>query len=224
MSNIFIPIDSSDLRKAIPEGEDIIYSTLCKGEGEAMFENKKWSWNSHLLMTQKGMYFTIPLNARFSKKQIAKLNPKLEVFAPWYNIGNVVTADYMAVENPGKVAKMAMKYAAKQQKDAMIAVGGIENGKEIDFYTKLYVIRDPNFETEEKYYERIAQLKEFIDNYKVPIKLDIAKYLYTKFDENPKYKFKEFKNDNKYSDLDRLFFEIIKTDWKKGNGPGASLS
>ncbi|MFX0075672.1 MAG: hypothetical protein ACFE96_09530, partial [Candidatus Hermodarchaeota archaeon] len=171
----------------------------------------------------KGMYFTIPLNARYSKKQIKKLDPKLEVFAPWYNIGNVATVKDKTDGEQGRFVKMLLKYGANQQKEAMITVAGIDTGSGVDLYTTLYVIRDPNFETQEKYYERIAELKKFIDGFKMPSKVEIAKHLYTKFDENPKYKFKEFKEESKYPDLDRLIFEVIKSDWKKGNGPGASL-
>lgn len=220
MSNIFIPIDSSDLSKVIPEGEDIIYSSLCKGEGTAIADNKKYFWNSHLLMTNRGIYFTIPLNARYSKKQITKLDPKLEVFAPWYNISKIVSIKDM--EGKGsKLVKMAIKLALKEHKEVSISVSGLETGGGLGFFCTLFLMRDPNFETEEKYNQRISEIKGLTDPIRKPIRLEIAKNLHKKFDQNPKYNIKEFKEE--LGDFDGIIFSVIKKDWKKGKPPGTSL-
>ncbi|MFW9936389.1 MAG: hypothetical protein ACFFD5_01990 [Candidatus Thorarchaeota archaeon] len=220
MSNIYVPIDSSDLSKSIPEGEDIIYSSLCKGEGTSVADNKKHFWNTHLLMTNKGLYFKIPLDARYSKKQIAKLDPKLEVFAPWYNISSIVSLKDLE-DKGGKLAKMAIKLAIKEHKEVTIHIAGLETGSGIGFYCTLFLMRDPNFETEEKYNQRIYEIKELTDPIRKPIRLEIAKKLHQKFDENPKYNIKEFKNE--YPDFDNIIFSVIKKDWKKGKAPGTSL-
>jgi hypothetical protein len=220
VSNIYIPIDSSDLSKVIPEGEDIIYSSLCKGEGTYIANNKNYFWNSHLLMTNRGLYFIIPLNARFSKKQIAKLDPKVEVFVPWYNVSNIVSLKDLE-EKGGKLAKMAINLAIKAHKEVAIHVTGLETGGGISFYCTLYLSRDPNFETEEKYNQRIYEIKELINPIRVPLRLEIAKNLHKRFDQNPKYNIKEFKSE--FGDFSGIIFSVIKKDWKKGKPPGTSL-
>ena len=75
MSDEFIPIDSSNLPDIIPEHEDILYSTLCKGtfEKDSILRKK---WKTHLLMTYSGLFFLIP------EKNI----PPRMVFYPWHKI------------------------------------------------------------------------------------------------------------------------------------------
>ena len=222
MSNIYVPIDSSDLSKAIPEGEDIIYSSLCRGEGSFVSFDKKFYWDSHLLMTKKGLYFFVPLDARFSKKQIAKLDPKPEVFIPWHNVSNVVAIGDLG-ERGGFIAKKAVKFAEKAGKFSMIVVTGVETGADNDLFRSctLFLKRDPNFETEETFIQRNKEIKQLIDPMRVSIRLEIAKNLYQKFDQNPKYKVKEFKEEFGY--FSGIIFDLIKKDWKKGNAPGTSL-
>jgi hypothetical protein len=62
MSDIFVPIDHTDLKEVIPPGENITYSTLCNvvekgGVGPTSYKKK---YKSHVLVTNKGIAFTIP--------------------------------------------------------------------------------------------------------------------------------------------------------------------
>ncbi|MBA7657324.1 hypothetical protein ES703_65261 [subsurface metagenome] len=61
MSNIYIPIDYSDVASIIPEGEDILYSTLChvKERGGVGPTRYKKTYNSHVVLTTNGIAFEV---------------------------------------------------------------------------------------------------------------------------------------------------------------------
>ncbi|MBN1468555.1 MAG: hypothetical protein JW924_07500 [Fusobacteriaceae bacterium] len=76
--HIYVPINLSDLSKAIPEGEDIIYSTLADVHfisGNREYISKK----THLLMTKKGFVY-------YSLRK--KKNPE-PVYIKWWEIQGV---------------------------------------------------------------------------------------------------------------------------------------
>jgi len=81
MTDIYVPIDYSNLKAVIPPGEDIIYSTLCKAKksstGMAGVTTTKWI--SHVLMTPKGIAFMEPRR---------KKSMKLKYF-DWYKIRRI---------------------------------------------------------------------------------------------------------------------------------------
>ena len=58
MSDLYLPINYSNLSKLIPEGEDIIYSTLC--EVKFFLGTYKHTWKSHVLITPNYVAFTHP--------------------------------------------------------------------------------------------------------------------------------------------------------------------
>lgn len=62
MSHIYIPIDYSDVREAIPPGEDIIYSTLMKGTFS--YGRTTETFLSHALITPNGFAWTYPKKRR----------------------------------------------------------------------------------------------------------------------------------------------------------------
>lgn len=61
MSNIYVPIDYSEVANEIPEGEDILYSTLCHttergGSGPTRY---KKNYTSHVVLTTNGIAFEV---------------------------------------------------------------------------------------------------------------------------------------------------------------------
>lgn len=62
MTDIHVPIDYSELKTVIPEGEDILYSTSCQANlsGAAY----RQSWPSHILLTQNYMAYTQPVKRK----------------------------------------------------------------------------------------------------------------------------------------------------------------
>ncbi len=56
MTDIYVPIDYTNLNSVIPPGEDIIYSTLCKVTQTLVAGELKWE--SHVLMTTKGFAYS----------------------------------------------------------------------------------------------------------------------------------------------------------------------
>lgn len=69
MAEIFVPINYSDVKDIIPLGEDIIYSTLCKA---VYVGDNPWTryWKTHLLITEKGIAFSIPGKKREDPPQL----------------------------------------------------------------------------------------------------------------------------------------------------------
>ncbi|MFW9818806.1 MAG: hypothetical protein ACFFE5_04285 [Candidatus Thorarchaeota archaeon] len=72
ISDIYVPIDYSDLKSIIPPGEDIIYSTLCKGIASVphKYDARKkiiTKWATHILITPNGIAWNKP--NYYTKKQ-----------------------------------------------------------------------------------------------------------------------------------------------------------
>ncbi len=62
MSNIYVPIDYSEVSGVIPGGEDILYSTLCHIKERGGFAGStayKKTYNSHMVLTNNGIAFEI---------------------------------------------------------------------------------------------------------------------------------------------------------------------
>ncbi len=81
MKEIYVPINISNLREILPPSEEIIYSTLCKisfSVSDSYWTPKstthiteKYEYNSHLLITQKGLaYYYKPLNTAAYKSSV----------------------------------------------------------------------------------------------------------------------------------------------------------
>lgn len=87
MSDIYVPIDFSDIKNKIPPGEDIIYSTLCKGFTSQTVgtKTKTWRWISHVLMTPNGVAYTFP---NMKKKKA----PPLQIYSVWDEIHSIASA------------------------------------------------------------------------------------------------------------------------------------
>ena len=58
ISNLYIPIDFSNLPSVIPQGGNILYSTLCYAEKT---QPEKKEWNCHFLISDLGIGFTGPI-------------------------------------------------------------------------------------------------------------------------------------------------------------------
>ncbi len=59
MSNIFIPIEYSNVSEVVPKGDDILYSTLCEMYKLQVGGSHK-KWESQVLLTQSGCAFNGP--------------------------------------------------------------------------------------------------------------------------------------------------------------------
>lgn len=80
MAEIYVPIDFSDICKSIPHGEDIIYSTLCQGFATGGRVNT-FKWISHVLMTAKGVAYTVPMSGTL-----------IQVYQHWEKIFGIVSS------------------------------------------------------------------------------------------------------------------------------------
>lgn len=68
MAEIYVPIDYSNVKDIIPLGEDVIYSTL----SNALYVGDKpwWNWKTHLLITEKGIAFSVPAKKKKDPPQL----------------------------------------------------------------------------------------------------------------------------------------------------------
>ena len=57
---VYVPIDNSDLKSIIPDTDDLLYSTECKGIYTIPGGNRTLivKWNTHVLLTSGGMAYT----------------------------------------------------------------------------------------------------------------------------------------------------------------------
>lgn len=91
MSNLYVPIDYSQLSEVIPEGEDILYSTLSSAQLiNAM--GGKTNWDTHILITKSGFAAFSRVEKYLTKKGKARYNlikkkKKIATFYPWKGSG-----------------------------------------------------------------------------------------------------------------------------------------
>ena len=85
ISNIYIPIEYSNLPKIISEDDEILYSTLCNAEWQT--GSLKASYKTHLIVTKKGIAYTAPLEYEGKKqtKDFFETNKELNFFT-WAKI------------------------------------------------------------------------------------------------------------------------------------------
>ncbi len=82
---IYVPLESTNLRQAIPSGDKILYSTMCSAQimGQLSFTGTKYTqsvshFQSHVILTTGGVAFTIP-----GEKDV-----DLQYF-PWHEVTNL---------------------------------------------------------------------------------------------------------------------------------------
>ena len=91
MSNIFVPIDSSNLSELIPEGDDIKYSTFCNVK--AIAGNVTIKWKSYVLATKSGIAIQNKLEPSKEKGKYIKYKARkkkdglIAQFIPWEDFG-----------------------------------------------------------------------------------------------------------------------------------------
>lgn len=91
MSNILIPINSSSLSELIPEGDDILYSTLCSVK--ALAGNVTIKWQTHVLATKSGFASQTKLEPKKEKGKFIKYRARkkkeglITQFLPWEEFG-----------------------------------------------------------------------------------------------------------------------------------------
>lgn len=90
MSNLYVPIDYSQLSEVIPEGEDILYSTLGFAQLISAMGGKI-KWNTHILITKSGFAAFSRVEKYLTKKgkekyNIIKKKKTIATFYPWHEL------------------------------------------------------------------------------------------------------------------------------------------
>jgi len=108
MSDIYIPIDYSNAREKIPSGEDIIYSTLMKvSSGTPAYKRK---WISHVLMTTKGIVYTMPQRKNTTVGIYHSWKGIYGIFRKQFQIGGTY---FKLVRDPNSESKESFKMRSK---------------------------------------------------------------------------------------------------------------
>jgi len=134
MSDIYVPIDTTEVRNVLPEGEEIIYSTLCSGYytlRSATTKPQTMWFDSHLLITEKSFAYTIGISGE-AILYYRPLNQMLAVRGRKFRLKAAI----------GK--STILKYAYGKEKYR-------------DYYFKL--VRDKSVEAKEKFKERAAEFE-----------------------------------------------------------------
>ncbi len=109
MPDIYIPIDSSNAKEKIPPGEDIVYSTLMKvTSGPGSYKSK---WTSHVLMTTRGIAYTIPMGRKATIVKYEKWNGIYGIMRKNFQIGGT---HFKLVRDPNYESKESFKIRVKQ--------------------------------------------------------------------------------------------------------------
>jgi len=83
--NFYVPIDFSEVREAIPVGEDVIYSCLFTVNTHGLtgpFKEKSRKFQSHVLFTKNGIAYQVP-----KTKTTVIMKSK---YLPWYKIEDIL--------------------------------------------------------------------------------------------------------------------------------------
>ena len=104
MSNIYVPIDSTNVKNAIPPEQEIIYSTFARlthssgneytGRG---IKTTKTTWLSHLLITPKALALFVP-----------QTNKNIACYVPLYFTGFFLKSFYTAVPDTDMSLKVSL--------------------------------------------------------------------------------------------------------------------
>ncbi len=109
MSDIYVPIDYSNAKEKIPPDEDIVYSTLMKvSSGPANYKSK---WTSHVLMTTRGISYTIPMGRKVPIVRYEKWNGIYGIMRKQFQIGGTY---FKLVRDPNYESKESFKIRIKQ--------------------------------------------------------------------------------------------------------------
>ncbi|MFW9969197.1 MAG: hypothetical protein ACFFDF_03290 [Candidatus Odinarchaeota archaeon] len=196
MAKIFYPIDGSNLNEIIPLGQDIIYSTLCKGYAKDPYTEKNYNWRSHVLMTNEGIAFSIPLSVNYTKKELKKIpNPEVNHFIPW---GNVMIAKYQGLVSIKGGFTVQWIY------------------DKIRYRSQFYIERDNKYESRESFKHR---QQDFIDQF-LPVvtkkRNELADELYKILKTDPSLqKSKEFYKNKDYYRFDYVLHREVSRKIKK---------
>lgn len=119
MSDIYVPIDISDIKSVIPPGEDIVYSTMCKcaavvSVGIGARKSRRTKWVSHVLLTTNGVAYTQP-------NLFKKRKPSEQKFLPWTEFDAIVNlgryGSGFSIVNPPRTFKLTREenYETKEK-------------------------------------------------------------------------------------------------------------
>ena len=106
ITDIYAPINMSDLIEIIPEGEDIVYSSLFNGT--TLKSNSHYSWISHILITPNGVAFKFP-------NMYKRKNPLENLYYPWYSVN--VSEGSLVLDVYSKITFKLMKLSNSETKD-----------------------------------------------------------------------------------------------------------
>ncbi|MBY9005504.1 MAG: hypothetical protein KGD63_01975 [Candidatus Lokiarchaeota archaeon] len=114
ITDIYAPIESTNLKNIIPEGEDIVYSSFFNGT--MLHSNRHYSWASHILITLNGVAFNVP---NIYKRK----NPMENVYLPWcdVNIGEKLLALNYYAPTEFKLMKLSDSESKEERKNRKLA-------------------------------------------------------------------------------------------------------
>lgn len=168
ISDLYAPIDCTDLKDIIPEGEDIVYS--CFFNGSTLYHNKKYTWVSHILITPHGVAFNVP-------NVLKRKNPIEKEYYPWYNVN--VGKGYLSLGHYSTITFGLMKLSNSETKDE-------QEKRYLDFFKKFKDLQM------DKSKQHLEELRNNPDTKKKDLK-QYEKYIEYILDEEERRKAREEK-------------------------------
>lgn len=192
MSNIYIPIDFSDLKSAIPPEQEIIYSTYAEVAYRGLrpyyasdakeltrrgFRQYKAKWNTHVLITSKGLAFEIHYKYK---------TPLQTYYLPLYHS-----------------AFLLKKYIIT----ILDEIIGSSHA--------LSLLRVPDFEDYDTFKKRSKEFKSFLKPFILTEMTEMLKESYPYFENNPDYTYSEYLTTHE-SPMNKLAFHSKREHIKRG--------
>jgi len=210
MSEIYVPIDFSNVYSVIPAGEDILYSTLCRGTSLSSTVTKlvRRYWVAHVLITNKRLAFNIPRDIRFNPMNIKSKN-----------LNNVDLSGEDEYYVPlRKVVFIGKRLGVNLDEDNNIdSSEALKRGEPTAPVYYLKLARNPNFETNRKFKERSSQFKQKFLPLVKHLRLKFYKETYEIFNNYPEITVEGYRE--KFGPIQDNMFLKIKKKWEKGQPP-----
>jgi len=190
MSNIYVPVDFSDLRKNLFPEEKVIYSTLAEAElrGGSTYTGRgikqyKTKWITHLLFTERGL--AIHLKSK---------SGDIPFYSPLYNTGFLLK-------------NLIVNTNFKEPFRGGITIGGVT--------ITLNPIINKDMESAKDFKRRKKEFKKTVKPYMLQQQLELVKFLWDFFERKPEAKYVDYVSEAEYPCVE-AGYKAFKSFWKKG--------
>lgn len=207
VGNVYVPLEYSDVMKFVPEGEEIIYSTLCKVEvwdlnyfSASSNKSKTYKYEAHVVMTNKGLAFHIPPQIIYDKSILNTQEVPDGIYLSWHFVHGFGRPKKMERVHFGRID--IEKKGWKPKKSGCVSFG-------------FKLVPHANYESKEAFKVRVKEFQSVMSPIWLDVSAEFLKKLYIIFDNNPNISYDDYKKQFDFFG-DKLCFNTKKYSWEHG--------